>query len=176
VTACKALCVLFFRQLVTIEATTQSYNHFTGHFKLDYMLTRSISQFPRGPAETVSAGSSSPQKFYYFWITRRIRSHMRNGFRPCIRTLSATVPLTNTVGFPIAFSFTHSTKGNQFLGFLCSIFYIWICTGQENYRNTLSKTIFCILNPSNIKAAFLSLKNAQNKVQQCFSTSWSMWT
>jgi hypothetical protein len=34
-TVCKAFCHRFFRQLVTIRATTHTYNHTTGYYKFD---------------------------------------------------------------------------------------------------------------------------------------------
>jgi hypothetical protein len=48
-----AYCLLYFHQLVTMRST-QSYNHFAGHYK-----------FVIEPAETLSAGSLTNLKLEY---------------------------------------------------------------------------------------------------------------
>jgi hypothetical protein len=37
-TVCQAFCLLFFHHLVTIRTTTKNYNHYTVHYKFDWVL------------------------------------------------------------------------------------------------------------------------------------------
>jgi hypothetical protein len=80
-------CLLYFRQFVAIW-TTQSYNHFAGHYNFDQILQQImvmslITDFLRDsdPPETISAWLVTPLKFEYCRFSWRIRVHMRNGLR-----------------------------------------------------------------------------------------------
>jgi hypothetical protein len=88
-TVCMAFCLLCFSQLVTIKTTTQSFCHFAGHYKFDWLLKQVMvlvfkNRFQRVKAicETALGREYGPK---WDWLVKKIKG----------RKSRATVPLIN---------------------------------------------------------------------------------